>query len=139
MNIKFSQLPVTIDSQGTDLFPILRDGENRMTPISAIYTFLSGDKLIDIYTSYSNISSQYVLTTSQSAITWNSAVDTLNTYGPNWQAATSLIEYTSAALIISDKTEVPNSSAIKNIVAISQANYDLLTYIDPFTFYIIAS
>jgi hypothetical protein len=139
MNIKFSQLPITIDTQKTDLFPILRDGENQMTPVSAVYTFLSGDQLIDIYTSYSSISSDYLLSTSQSAITWNYAVNVLNEYAPNWQAATSLIEYTSAALIISDSTQVENSSAIKNIVAISQTNYDLLTDIDPLTFYIIAS
>lgn len=139
MNIKFSQLPITIDSQGTDLFPILRDGDNQMTPVSAVYTFLSGNKLIDIYTSYSSISSQYVLTTSQSAITWNNTANIVNEWAPNWTDATTLIELASGVLVISDETLVTNSSAIRNIVAISQANYDLLDIIDPLTFYIIAS
>jgi hypothetical protein len=139
MNIKFSQLPVTIDSQPTDLFPILRDGDNQMTPVSAVYTFLSGDKLIDIYTKYSDLSGFYVLTTSQSAAYWNNTSNYVNKLAPEWETVSTIFEAVSSSLIFSDSTQVPGSSAVGNIVAITQENYDLLEYIDPATFYIIAS
>jgi len=144
MNIKFSQLPITIDSQGTDLFPILRDGENQMTPVSAVYTFLSGNKLIDIYTSYSSISSQYILTTSPSAITWNSTTEQVNRSSGAWDAVATAFEQVSAVfpyIMLSNPTLVPNSSAIQNIVSITQVNYDYLVtnnLVQESTFYIIA-
>lgn len=160
MNIKFSQLPPKLQIIKTDKFPILSNGSNYIAPVDSIYTFLSGDKIIQVYTSYStnssyllnsavlanNVytaystnSSNYILLNSQKPIDWDSNYTITNTNSSKWVQNYNYVNSISSNFIFSNSTIVPNSSAIKNIVAITQTNYDSLTSIDPQTYYIIAS
>jgi hypothetical protein len=160
MNLKFSQLPLKEELSNQDIFPILSDGNNYVTPINAIFNFLSGDKLIEVYTSYvSNSgtwtndtkilnsvyttyyknSSNYVLKDSPEVAKWNSNYSTTSSLSSNWNDVSTYVNKISSNFIFSDSTLVPNSSSITNIIAITQSNYNQLTYIDPSTFYVIAS
>jgi hypothetical protein len=160
MNIKFSQSPPKLKIIKTDQFPILSNGTNYISPIDSIYTFLSGDKIIQVYTSYStnssyllnsatlanNVyttyrtnSSNYVTLNSQKATDWDSNYTITNTNSSKWVNNYNYVNSISSNFIFSDSTIVPNSSAIRNIVAITQTNYNSLTSIDPQTYYIIAS
>ena len=160
MNLKFSQLPLKEEVLNQDIFPILSDGNNYVTPINAIFNFLSGDKLIEVYTSYvsnsgiwtsntkilndtyttyNSNSSNYVLKNSPEVARWNSNYSTTSSLSSKWNNASTYVNEISSNFIFSDSTLVPNSSSIKNIIAISQSNYNQLTYIDPSTFYVIAS
>lgn len=160
MDVKFSQLPLLEDLNKFDTFPVLFDGDNYMAPMYAVYNYLSGDKIIEVYTAYASNSSYllnsanlansvytqyftqsslYVLSTSYDVSTWKSNYSNTRTLSSGWQDTKNFVNSISSNMIYSNNTLVPNSSAIKNIIAITQANYDLLTYIDPETFYVIAS
>jgi len=160
MDVKFSQMPLLSELKDFDTFPLLSEDDNYIAPMYAIYNYLSGDKIIQLYTSYSTNSSYllqsanlansvytqyftqsgfYVLNTSYDVSTWRSNYNNSRSLSASWTDTRNTVNSISATLLQSDNTLVPNSSAIKNIVAITQANYDLLTYIDPQTFYVIAS
>ena len=160
MDVKFSQLPFLEKLKDDDFFPLLSDGDNYIAPLYTVRNYLSGDKLIQVYSSYSQNSSYlidsaklansvytqyftkssfYVLTTDYEYSTWNSTYNTTRGLSADWTNTNNFVNSTSSILLYSNNTLVPNSSAIKNIVAITQANYNLLTYIDPETFYVIAS
>jgi hypothetical protein len=160
MDVKFSQLPLSLTLKSDNYIPILSDGDNFVAPIYSIYNYMSGDSLIRIYTTFASNSSYllnsarlansvytqyfqnssfYILTTDENVSNWNSNYALTNSLSAKWNSSTTLTESTSTYAIYSNKTLVPNSSAIKNIIAITQANYDSLTFIDPETFYVIAS
>jgi hypothetical protein len=156
MNIKLSQLPLELELQNDYTFPILKDGENYITSIGAIYQFLSGDNIIDVYTSYSSnsasiqeghnvyssysqASSNFVKADSQDVINWNNTYINVRDNINSWNNVTTKIQDVSGRFILSDSAVVPGASAIKNIVAITQTAYDQLTIIEPDTFYVIAS
>jgi hypothetical protein len=161
MNIKLSQLPVDSNLTGNELIPILNNGSNYITPVYAIYNFLSGDQLIQVTTSYiansayilesaglandvySNVnanSGNYVLQTSTEVAYWTNASNQVVQNETNWNAATTYTQNNSAKTFVqSNPTLVPTSSAINNIVAITLDNYNNLTTIDPNTFYVIAT
>lgn len=160
MNIKLSQLPTDNKLNGSEVFPILSNGANFIAPISAIYTFLSGDNIINVTTNYNSNSSylldgakkanivysvytvnsgNYVLQNSQEVTNWDFAFTTVSANYLDWNSATTVIQQVSGLpFIISDTTMVPSSSAITNIVAITQQGYNELPYIDPYTYYVIA-
>jgi hypothetical protein len=160
MNTKLSQFPFQTSLNGNEVFPILSNGNNFIAPVSAVYTFLSGDKLIDVatsytanssyflngsnvafnvYSSYNQNSGNYITNDSLSVEDWNLAYGIVNQNYVNWNNATTFTSGYSSYAVQSNTTLVPNSSAVTNIVVITQANYDALTSIDPYTFYIIAS
>ena len=160
MNLKISQFPVINELSKNDVFPVLVDGQNYISAINSVYTFLSGDKLIEVYTSYSSNSSvlisnskllssvytqynsnsaNYILITSPEVANWRSSYSSVNSTSSVWNNTNSYVSGISSSFIFSDSTLVPNSTAIKNIIAITQTNFDQLTYIDPQTFYVIAS
>ena len=160
MNIKFSQLPQKLIIKNGDFFPLLSDGNNYMSPIDSIYTYMSGNKLVQVYTSYSTTSSyllssaalannvyatysanssNYILSNSQKVYNWDSNYTTTNANSSKWVQNYNYVSSVSSNFIFSDSTLVNNSSAIKNIVAITQANYDALPSIDPQTYYVIAT
>jgi hypothetical protein len=158
MNIKFSQLPKAQDAQSLDIFPILRNGENLVTSISAVYDFLSGDKIKDVYTSYNQNSSifindnillnsvyttynqnsgSYVSFNTPSTDKWESASTKLMSSSANWDSTYTSWRSTSGNLIKSDITIAPQATAIKNIIAVPLEVYQGLLVKDPYTFYIV--
>jgi len=147
MKIKFSQIPKTrAVVPALDTIAILRDYENLMLPVSAIYTYLSGDKLVDIYTSYNANSSFYVKTNSVQMAVLNDSSTVVQRNSATWNNTTSYVGSVSSFVnsissnyIYSKPTLVPGSSAIRNIVAITQQAYDNLGSYDDYTYYIIAS
>jgi hypothetical protein len=161
MNIKFSQLPQKLIIKNGDLFPLLSDGTNYMSPIDSIYTYVSANKVIQVYTAYnttsayllssaalansvyatySAISSNYVLLNSEKVYNWDSNYTSTNTNSSNWTQNYNYVNSISSNFIFSNPSLVsPTASAIKNIVAITQANYDGLPSIDPQTYYVIAN
>jgi hypothetical protein len=163
MDIKFSQLPPVVTIKKTDTFPILENGEdNKLAPVLAIYYYMSGDtivrlhsaftsnsskwidaseKAIDVYTKFSVNSSLYIKETDFEVSQWTQNYNYTNALSGFWQRASTYTSTISSKAIVSDTnpTLFPNSSAIKNIIAITQTNYDLLTFKDPQTFYVIAS
>lgn len=161
MNIKFSQLPTLSGLSATDIFPILHDGVNYVAPVSAIYTFLSGDMLVDVATSYMSNSSyydqafslatsvystvsansgNYVLDGSNEVANWNVTYNIVQIRKNDWDSAATFTKNTSSKnLVVSDTTLVPNSTAINNIIAISLADYNNISVPDPNTFYVITS
>jgi hypothetical protein len=160
MDVKFSQLPFLTNLKDEDYFPTLSDGDNYITPMYTVRNYLSGDKLIQVYSSYASNSSYlidsaklansvytqyfvnssfYVLKTDFEYSNWNSNYNTTRSLSGGWNSSKNFVNSVSSVLMYSNSTLVPNSSAIKNVVAITQANYNLLTYIDPETFYVIAS
>jgi hypothetical protein len=162
MDVKFSQLPLSVTINNTDTFPILKDGENKMAPVYSIYNYMSGNTLIRLYTTFatnssyllnsSNLansvytqyfqnSSFYVLTTDEEYQNWNYNYSTTRSLSSKWDTSSTYTQSISSKIIFSDTnpTLYPNSSAIKNIIAITQTNYDNLTFKDPQTFYVIAS
>jgi hypothetical protein len=160
MNVKFSQLPTQNDLKDVDVFPVLSDGKNYITPLRSVYTYLSGDQFINLYTQYSSnssiisinsnkansvyatynsLSSNYVLSNSLSVLNWNSVYSNVKANSGKWTENYNYVNSVSSSFIFSNSTLVPNSSAIKNIVAITQANYNSLSSIDPQTYYVIAS
>jgi hypothetical protein len=147
MNIKFSQIPKTkLVVPSLDTIPILRDYENLMLPVSAMYTYLSGDKLIDIYTSYKSNSAYYVKTNGPELRVLNETSTVVQRNSSTWNNTTSYVNSVSSFVnsisgdyIYSKPTLVPGSSAIRNIVALTQEAYDNLSTYDDYTYYIIAS
>lgn len=139
MNIKFSQIPKTSKVRPEDTIAILRTYENLMLPVSAMYTYLSGDKLIDVYTSYSNTSANYLLSSNPQIQVWNNTSVVVNRDSDKWNNSSNLVSSISSNFIFSNSSLVPGSSAIKNIVALTQGAYDSLVTIDPNTYYVIAS
>ena len=162
MDIKFSQLPSTFTLNNTDNFIILQNEENKISPILAIYYYMSGDTIVklhssfssnssnwinssakanDVYTKFSVNSSLYIKETDFEVVQWTQNYNYTNAMSGLWQRASTYTSGISSMAIVSDTnpTLFPNSSAIKNIIAITQTNYNLLTYKDPQTFYVIAS
>lgn len=163
MDIRFSQLPNVVTIKNTDTFPILENNEdNAIAPVLAIYYYMSGDtivrlhsaftansskwinaseKAIDVYTQFSINSSLYIKETDFEVSQWTQNYNYTNSVSGFWQRASTYTSTISSMAIVSntDSTIYPNSSAIKNIIAITQTNYDLLTFKDPQTFYVIAS
>jgi len=144
MNIKFSQLPVVPDVKLTDIFPILRSNGNFTVSVGTVYNLLSGDQLIDVYTSYSQNSSIFIKDTTklQNLYTnYNQYSGNYVSYGETkplqWDSAYSSWYGASGNLIKSDTTGVPTATAIKNIIAIPLDDYDALVTRDPYTFYIV--
>lgn len=160
MNVKFSQFPVKLTLKSTDSFPILSDGTNFIAPLEAVYSYLSGNQIVQVYTSYASnssflinstnknngmyniynsLSSQYILNGSIQTDVWDSNYFLTNSLSSNWDAASNFINLSGNKVIFSDTTIADGASAIKNIIAITQENYNNLTFIDPQTFYVIAS
>lgn len=160
MNVKLSQFPVKLKLNSTDSFPILSDGANFMAPVEAIYSYLSGDSFLQVYTSYqtnssfliqstvknngmysvyNSLSTQYILKGSIETDLWESNYNLTNSLSSGWNNASNFIRLSSEKIIFSDTTIADGASAIKNIIAITQENYNNLQYIDPQTFYVIAS
>jgi hypothetical protein len=144
MNIKFSQLPVKTDVKLTDIFPILRSSDNYTVSVGTVYNLLSGDKIIDVYTSYSQNSSIFINdhTKLQDFYTnYNQHSGNYVSYGETkplqWDSVYSSWNSASGNLIKSDTTGVPTATAIKNIIAIPLADYQALAVTDPYTFYIV--
>jgi hypothetical protein len=160
MNVKLSQFPVKLTLKSTDSFPILSDGTNFIAPLEAVYSYLSGNQLVQVYTSYAanssflinstnknngmysvynSLSSRYILDQSIRTEIWDSNYFLTNSLSANWNQASNFIALSSDKVIFSDTTIADGASAIKNIIAITQENYNNLTFIDPQTFYVIAS
>lgn len=160
MNVKISQFPVKLTLKSNDSFPILSDGTNFIAPLEAVYSFLSGNQLVQVYTSYASnssflinstirnnsmystynaLSSQYILNNSIQTDIWNSNYFLTNSLSANWNNASEFMRLSSDKVIFSDTTIADGASAIKNIIAITQENYNNLTFIDPQTFYVIAA
>jgi len=144
MNIKFSQLAVKPDVKLTDIFPILRSGDNYTVSVGTIYNLLSGDKIIDVYTSYSQNSSTFIndnikIQNVYTTYTQNSGkyVSYGETKPTQWDSAYSSWYGASGKLIKSDTTNLPTATAIKNIIAIPLVDYEALPVLDPYTFYIV--
>lgn len=157
MNIKISQLPIDYVLNGKEVFPILDDGKNFSTPVSAVYTFLSGNNIIEVYqyyinnknvfetnnslissvyTNYRQNSSLFVKSNSSQVYNWNQSTTYVQNNSSN---INNVLNNFSSYFLTSDPTLVPGSSAINNIIAISQDNFNNLTYIDPQTYYVISS
>jgi hypothetical protein len=160
MNVKISQFPVKLTLKSNDSFPILSDGTNFIAPLEAVYSYLSGNQLVQVYTSYASnssflinstlknnsmysvynsLSSQYILNNSIQTEIWNSNYFLTNSLSANWNNASDFMRLSSDKVIFSDTTIADGASAIKNIIAITQENYNNLTFIDPQTFYVIAA
>jgi hypothetical protein len=158
MNIKISQLPQEPDAQKTDIFPILRNGENYTASVNSVYNLLSGDKLADVYTSYSKNSSifinddpliqsvystynqnsgNYVSLNTPIANNWQNTSTVVNSSSSNWNSAYTSWNQASSILIKSDITSVPQATAIKNIIAVPLAVYENILVKDPYTFYVV--
>jgi hypothetical protein len=160
MNVKLSQFPIKLTLKNEDSFPILSDGTNFIAPIEAFYSYLSGDQVVQVYTSYqmnssfliqstiknnsmyslyNSLSSRYILNGSIQTDLWESNYNLTNSLSSGWNNASNFIRLSSEKIIFSDTTIADGASAIKNIIAITQENYNNLSYIDPQTFYVIAT
>jgi len=98
-----------------------------------------------------SLSSVLIYTPSGTSDLWNSAStfvksnssnikDTINivsNLSSNWQDTYNGFSSLSGISVISDTTQAPAATAIKNIIAITQTTYDNLVIKDPYTFYVI--
>jgi hypothetical protein len=60
MNLKFSQFPRLNNIKDSDIIPVLRDNSNYALSGLAIYKYLSGDNIRDLFTSYKMYSSVFL-------------------------------------------------------------------------------
>lgn len=74
MNLKFSQFKYTNTIKDSDLIPVVRSNDNYVLSASAIYNYLSGNNLKDLYTSYRAYSSLFL----SSNLSANSVFSTYN-------------------------------------------------------------
>jgi hypothetical protein len=158
MNIKISQLQLEPDVQKNDIFPILRNNQNYTASINSVYNLLSGDNIANVYTSYSQNSAtfindhplvqsvystynqnsgNYVSINTSTTNKWENVSTKVISSSANWDNTYSTWSQTSAILIKSDTTVAPQTTAIRNIVAIPLAVYEGLAVKDPYTFYVI--
>jgi hypothetical protein len=144
MNIKFSQLPVKPDVNLTDIFPILRSGNNFTVSVGTVYNLLSGDKIIDVYTSYSQNSSIFINDSAKLQNVYTEYSENSGNYVSygepktlEWDDVYTSWNEASATLINSNTTGMPTATAIKNIIAIPSVDYAALTVKDPYTYYIV--
>jgi hypothetical protein len=158
MNIKFSQLEQRTDLNKSDIFPILSRNVNYTTSINSVYNLLSGDKVMDVYTSYSNNSgifigdhpvvqrtfttysqnsAKYVSINTPTTNKWENASTKVNITSANWDNVYTSWNQASSTVIKSDTTVVPYATAIKNIIALPLSVYDNIPVKDPYTFYIV--
>jgi hypothetical protein len=82
-----------------------------------------------------NVASTYVFSNSASI---KNVTDTVSNSAGNWSDTYSGFSQLSSIAVVSDITNTPSATAIKNIIAITQTTYDNLIIKDPYTFYIIS-
>jgi hypothetical protein len=158
MNIKFSQLEKKSNALKSDIFPILRDKVNYTTTVDSVYSLLSGDKVAEVYTSYSKNSSifindhslvnsvyttynqksaNYVSINTPITNKWESVSTQVIASSANWNNTYTTWSQTSGIVVTSDTTAIPQATAIKNIIALPLSVYESLTVLDPYTFYVV--
>lgn len=138
-------------------------GENNlnvMIPLVSLYNFLSAGRITELYSAYQStsghilssirvtlqgynfyrsVSSSYFLNTDPKIAKWESNFSTTNSISANTVSTNNYVRSVSSNFLFSDVSNIPGGVAIKNMVAITQANYDALSFIDPQTYYIIIS
>jgi hypothetical protein len=136
-----------------------QNNANVLIPLVAVYNFLSAGKIVELtavfqstsghllsstrvamqgYNFYRSVSASYFLNTDPKIAKWEGNFSTTNSISANSVSTHNYVRSVSGSFCFSDTSLVPNSSAIKNMVAITQTNYNNLTFIDPQTFYVIA-
>jgi hypothetical protein len=135
------------------------DNANVLVPLFSIYAFISADKIPelitlynsacatlinteklakDVFNTYSRASATYFLNTDPRITKWESNFSTTKSISANSVSVFNYTRSVSSNFCFSDITNIPGASAIKNMVAITQANFEALTFKDPQTFYVIA-